>query len=98
MVDMEIVEYVIHHCLKGAGRICKAEEHDQWFKQAVFHLKCALFLVSCLDPDVIIAPSDIKLCEDVSILNLTYQVGYKRQWVAIADGVFVQLAIILHWM
>ncbi len=90
------MEDVIHHRLKGARRICQAEEHDQRLEQAVFCLKYSLFLIASFNSDVIVSPADIKFREDVSILHLTYEVWYERQWIAIANGMFVQLAIILY--
>src|SRR6266404_571506 len=98
MADMEVTKDVIHHRLKGARRICQAKEHDQWLKQAIFCLKCSFFLIASFNPDVIVSPMDIKFCEDVGILDLAYEIWYKWQWIAIADGVFIQLAIILYWV
>ncbi len=71
---MEVMEDVIHHSLERTGQICQAEEHDQWFKQAIFGLKCSLFLITSFDSDIIVAPANIKLCEDVGVLSLTNQV------------------------
>src|SRR6267378_3027592 len=93
--DMQIPEDVVHHRLERAGRISQAEEHDKGFEEAVFRLKGSFFLVSRFDPNVIITPADVELREDVGVLHLTNQVWYERQWIAVTDRMFVQLAIIL---
>ena len=95
--NVQVMEDVVHHCLEHAGGICQTEEHDQQLEQAVFCLKCSFFLISSFNLDVIVSPMDIKLGEDVDILNLTNQVQNEWQRVAVADGVFIQLAIVLYW-
>jgi len=69
---------MVHHHLKGAGRVSKAEEHDQWLEETVFHFERSFFLISSLNPNIVVTPLHIKLCEDVHVLHLTDQVGNER--------------------
>ncbi|PFH45392.1 hypothetical protein AMATHDRAFT_160163, partial [Amanita thiersii Skay4041] len=45
-----VPEDVVHHSL---------EQHDKWFKKSPIGPKCGLPFVSLLDPDIIVAPTDI---------------------------------------
>jgi hypothetical protein len=54
-------ENVVHHCLKGRGRVGKAEEHDCQFKEAFTCFEGGLSFVSLLDSDIVVAPSYIEL-------------------------------------
>ena len=57
-------EDVIHHCLECGGRICKPKEHYCWFEHAEQGFECCLPLVTLLDSDIIISPSDVKFSEN----------------------------------
>src|SRR6267378_2258060 len=95
MFDMQVPEDMVHHRLERAGRISQSEEHDKRFEEAVFRFKGSFFFVSRFDSNVIITPADVELREDVGVLHLTNQVWYERQWIPVADRMFVQLAVIL---
>jgi len=60
-------------------------------------LERRFFFVACLDSDIVIPPSYIKLSEEMCILHLTDEIGDKRQGVSISNSEFVQSSIILYW-
>ncbi|PFH46802.1 hypothetical protein AMATHDRAFT_153753, partial [Amanita thiersii Skay4041] len=57
--DNLISKDVIHHGLKCRWGVCESEEHYQWFKQSLVCSEGCLPFITILDPDVIVAPSDI---------------------------------------
>ncbi|PBK86513.1 hypothetical protein ARMGADRAFT_882521, partial [Armillaria gallica] len=59
----QVTEYVIHHPLECGGRIRKPKEHDCWFKQSSVHAEGGLLLISFPDPDIVVSPTNIELCE-----------------------------------
>src|SRR6266404_8548171 len=87
---------MVHHRLEHTGRICQTEEHDQWLEQAIFRLEGSFFFISRLNSDVVIAPSYVELGEDMGVLDLAYEVRYKWQRIAIANGVLIQFSIVLY--
>src|SRR6266404_5620389 len=94
--ELEIFEDLIHHGLECTWRICQPKEHNPRFEKTIFGLECCLFLIPCLDPNVIIPPSYVKLGEDVCVLHLTDEIGNERQGVSISNSEFVQLSVILY--
>ena len=68
---------MVHHCLKCTGRVGQIKEHNEGFEQPVFCLEGSFFLITVLDSNVIVPPTDIKFCEDVGVLYLTNQVRYE---------------------
>ena len=52
-------------------------------------------LVTIFNSYVVISPSDVELSEDLSIPQLVYEIRDEGKRVGIADGVFVDVSIIL---
>ena len=55
-----ISQDVVHESLEVGRGVCQAKEHDHGFEQSSVRSQSCLPLITFLDPDVIIAPSDIK--------------------------------------
>ena len=51
--------------------------------------------MAILDSYIVVSPAYIKLGEDLSILQLVHEVGDEGKGVGIADGVFIDIAIVL---
>ncbi|KAF9802120.1 hypothetical protein IEO21_09977 [Rhodonia placenta] len=94
--DDEIVEDLVHHRLEGCRGIGKAKEHHQGFIQSPVSYKGSLPLITGFDLDIIVSPSDVKLCEERSTAKLVYHFGDQRQRIAVFDDDRIQSAIILH--
>ena len=54
-------------------------------------------LVSILDPDVVVTPTDIELGEDLCSFELVYKVRGKGEGVGIPNGVLIQVVVVLAW-
>ena len=54
-------------------------------------------LVTFLDVDIVVPPSDIKLGEDLGIFEFVNEVRDKREGVCVSDGVFIEVSIVLAW-
>ncbi|KAF9801422.1 hypothetical protein IEO21_10115 [Rhodonia placenta] len=80
------MEDVIHHGLEGHRRIGEAKEYHQGFVQPLVSYKGSLPLVTGFDPNIVVSPSNIKLCEERGTLELIYHLSDQRQWIAIFDG------------
>ena len=52
-------------------------------------------LVFLTNVDVVIAPSDVKLCEEGGILHVINEFRDKRQRVCIPDGVGIKISVVL---
>ena len=90
-----VVEGVIHEALEGSGGVGEPEEHYGRFKESFMGNEGCFRLVTILDSYVVVPPSDIKLGEDLGILQLVYEVGDEGKRVGIANGVFVNVAVVL---
>src|SRR5882762_11492616 len=84
--ELDILEDLVHHRLECTWRICQPKEHDPWFEKTIFGLESCFLFIPFLDPNIVIAPSYVKLGEDVCVLHLTDEIGSKRQGVSIPDG------------
>ena len=54
-------------------------------------------LVSILNADVVVSPSDIKFGEDLGIFHLVDEVLDQREGVGIFDSVGVDISVVLAW-
>jgi len=70
-----VPEGVVHESLEGGGRVGEAEEHDGGFEEAFMGDESGFPLMSVLDADVVVAPSDIKFSEDFGISEFVDKVG-----------------------
>ena len=55
----ELPEDLVHRPWEGGRRVAEAEEHDGGLKQAPVGSEGGLPLIPFLDPDVVVAPSNI---------------------------------------
>jgi len=70
-----IPEGVIHESLKGSRGVGEAKEHNSGFKEAFVGDEGGFPLVSIFDADVVVAPPNIKLCEDFGVSEFINKVG-----------------------
>jgi hypothetical protein len=82
--------------LEGGWGVGEAEEHDSWFEEAFVSDECHLPLVLFLDVDVVVSPSYVEFREQGSILSSGYEFWNEWQWVAVADGMFIEAAVVLY--
>src|SRR5882724_11278895 len=59
----QILEYLIHHGLESGWAVGETEEHDQGFEKSSVCAESSLPLITFLDADIVVSPSDIKLGE-----------------------------------
>ncbi|OSX65285.1 hypothetical protein POSPLADRAFT_1134436, partial [Postia placenta MAD-698-R-SB12] len=81
-----IMEDLVHHGLEGRRGVGEAEEHHQGFVQPPVSYEGGLPFVTGFDPDIVIAPPDIKLRKERGTVELIHHLGDQRQGVAIFDG------------
>ena len=81
--------------LECGGGITETKEHDYGLKESFVGDESSFPLVAILDTNIVIPPSDIKLDEMASVLQLIHQVRDEREGVGITGGVFVQVSVIL---
>jgi hypothetical protein len=55
-----VMEGVVHELLESRGGIIHAKEHNRRFKKSFMSDEGALPLISVLDADIVVAPSNIK--------------------------------------
>jgi hypothetical protein len=91
----DVTEKVVHESLKRGGGVVHAKEHDRRFEEAFMGEEGALPLISVLDVDVVIAPSNVKFGKDLSSFEFVDEVRDEGKRVGIASGVGVQVSIVL---
>ncbi len=94
----QIAEDVVHHPLGCGGRVCEPEEHDGGLEQALVCVECGLLFVSSSDLDIVVSPTNVELHKVFGSTKLVDELQNKREWIAVFDCHFVQLAVILYWM
>ena len=90
-----IPEGVVHETLERGRGVGESKEHHRGFEEPSVGDEGGLPLVSVLDPYVIVPPSDVELGKDLSISQFVYEVGDERKGIGVANGVFVDVAIVL---
>ena len=90
-----VTEGVVHEPLKGGRGVGEVKEHDGGFKEAFVGDKGSLPLVSVLDSNIVVSPSDIKFGEYFGIFELINEVRDQREGISISDSVFIEVSIVL---
>jgi hypothetical protein len=57
----------IHQCLECGRRIGEPKEHDAWFEKTLVRDEGCLLFIAFFNPDIMVAPMNIKLGEDFRI-------------------------------
>jgi hypothetical protein len=63
----QICEYGVHQHLECGGRVGEPKEHDARFKETLVSNEGCLPFIAFFDLDVVVAPTNIKLGEDLCI-------------------------------
>ena len=84
--------------LECGGGVAKAEEHDSRFEESFVGDESRLPLVTILDVDIVVPPTDIKFGEVTSIFQLVNEIRNERKGVGVVGGVFVEVPVILARM
>ena len=90
-----IAEGVIHEALEGGGGVGKSEEHHGGFEEPLMGDEGGFPLVSVFDSYIVISPPNVEFGEDLSVSQFIYEVGDERKGVGVADGMFVDVAVVL---
>ena len=54
-------------------------------------------LVAILDSYIVVPPVDVELGENLGVSQLVYEIGDEGKGVGVADGVFIEVTIVLAW-
>ena len=93
-----VVERVVHESLECGGGVAQTKEHDGGFKESFVGDEGRLPLVTILDMDVVVPPSNVEFCEVASIFLLVHEVGDEGKGVGVTGGVFVEVSVVLARM
>ena len=92
-----VSEDVIHEHLKSRRSITEAKEHYRGFKEAERSDECHFPLVFLPNANVVITPLNIELCEQCGVLHIINQLWDEGERIPIANGVGIEISIILAW-
>jgi hypothetical protein len=81
--------------LEGGRRVGETKEHDSGFEEAFVSVKRSLPLMAIFDPNIVVAPSNIKLCEDVGLFEFVNEIGDEGKGIGIVNSMFVDILIVL---
>ena len=90
-----VLEGVIHKLLERGKGVAKTKEHDGRFKESFVGNEGRFPLMTILDVDVIVPPTNVKLGEVASIFQLVHKVRDEGEEVGITSGVFIEIAVVL---
>ena len=93
----EVLEYVIHHGLEGGRAVGEAEDHDQGFKEAPFHLEGSFPLISLLDSYIVASPMYIQFrkVSGLGVQNPVDNDWYEGQRVGVLHCHCIELSVVL---
>ena len=86
---------VVHKGLECRQCIAKPKEHHYWFKKSQGDDEGSFPLVFFTNADVVIAPSDVELCEEGGVLHVVDEFRDKWQGIRIPDGVGIKISVVL---
>ena len=89
-----IMQTVSHHeCLEGWQGIALPKEHDHGFIEAIGSDEHSLPLVSFLDTNVVVPPSNIHLREVFGSFQFVDEGGDEGKGVCILNDVFIEVSV-----
>jgi len=64
-VSYNVSENLVHHSLKSGRAVHQTEVHYQQLEQALIGAECRLPLIAFMNANIVVAPANVKLCEDL---------------------------------
>ena len=92
----EICKDVIHQSLECSWAVTEPKVHNTGFKESTINDKGSFPFVTFLNPDVVVASSDIKLSENVCTFKLSDNIKGEWQRVAVLDCDIVEFSVVLN--
>jgi hypothetical protein len=86
----------IHHRLERGWGIGESEEHYCWFKESLVGFERGFPLISVLDTNVVVSPSNIKFGEPSFAYKALDEFLDEGEWVGVVDGEFIEFSVILY--
>ena len=90
-----IPEGVVHESLECSRGVIKTKEHDCRFEKPLVGDESRLPLVSVLNVNIIVSPSNIKLGKVPGVFEFVDKVRDEGEGVCVTDGMLVQIVVIL---
>ena len=90
-----VVEGIVHESLEGGRGVGKAEEHHGGFEESFMSDEGRFPLVTILDSYIVVSPPNVKLGEHFGVLQLVHEVRDEGKGVGVANGVFIDIAVVL---
>ena len=81
--------------MEGGRGVSHSKEHNSGFVKSAVGDEGSLPLVALLDLDIVISPSYIELCKDLSFFKFVNKVGDQGKGVCISDSVAVEISVVL---
>ena len=91
----EVYEQVVHHGLERGGAVGETEEHDKRLEQPTVGAERRLPLIALTNPDVVVAPANVELCEVLGATELVDELGDEGEGVVVLPRDGVELAVVL---
>ena len=91
----QVFKDLINELLEHGWGVAQTKGHHIWFpmpwgmQSGSWGFECSLSLVPFFDLDIVVACSQVKGSEELSIGQSACQVFKIRKWVAVWDGIFV---------
>ena len=98
LFSYHVSEDVVHEGLECRWCVAESKEHYCWFKKSQGCDEGSFPLVFFMNVDVVIAPSDVELCEEGGVLHVVDEFRDKWQRVRILDGVGIKISVVLARM
>src|SRR6266436_480001 len=91
----QILEYLVHHGLESGWAVGETKEHDQGFENSSVCAESGLPLITFLDADVVVSPSDIKLGEVARTPESVNEVRDEQKRICILYHLCIQCPVVL---
>jgi len=91
----QVLEYLVHHGLKGGWTIGETEEHNQRFEKSSVCAKGSLPLITFLDADIVVPPPDIEFGDVLRTSESVNEVRDEWEWVRVLYRLRIQCSVVL---
>ena len=93
----EVPKNFVHHVLEGGGGVAESKEDDGGLKQPSICSERCLPLVFLPHSHIVVPPPNVQLGEVPGILDPVDKFLDEGEGIAVLDGVFIELPIVLYW-
>ena len=90
-----VLEGVIHESLEHGRGVAETKEYNHGFEESFMGDGGRFPLVTILDMDIVVSPTNVELSKVASVFQLVHEVRDEGKGVGVTSDVFVEVSVVL---